>query len=239
MTWPEVYPATRHEVAGGKLPWKYECSECTWLTYHTNEASGHNEARRHRLNTCPYDEGNGHGEDGFILTLHDNLWQELDKATAKVMSGKPEGYMKDGMESTCDPNEARSYDEARGNARGLAIAIFHMGTPFWEDANKVAVHAVKRYKAQLAGEEMPQTLGLNGFNPHLQDEADKVRNKAPAKKAAPAKAAAPAPASGSLGLDDGQVETIKAALASGLPVKSIAGVYKVTEAQIIALRDAS
>lgn len=230
MAWPEIFP----DDTPGREKFCYECSVpgCTWKTWHRTMPGAYKERKRHEEVSCPYTEGIGMAQGP---TLHEKLWEELDSACAVVMDGKPEGYAKDAGVSaaTCDPYEARKYDEARGNARGLAIAICHMGTPFWTDATEVSKHAVKRFNAKKAGEEMPPTLGVGGYNPHLQDDRKKVKAKETealikeaTTKRSPAKKAAGKP------ITDEVKATIAAAISGGIPAASVAKLYNISTEEV-------
>jgi hypothetical protein len=154
-------------------------------------------------------------------TLHHKLWEELDAATAAVMEGAEQSKVDNSIEFQ------KTFNEKRGNARGLATAIFHMGTPFWETSTDVAKHAVKRYRACVAGDPLPDTLGVDGYNPHLAIARSKELTEAAKKQEKVAATTAPAVSKAKPKLSEDQLTALMTGIQGGLPHVSLAKLYKV------------
>lgn len=226
MTWPEIYPTEDGDP--NHLPWEFKCSviDCTWQTYHHSQESANKEKERHRQITCPYDGGIYMGDN-----LHEKMWNLLDKSTREVM--EMAAARKTGTEPTT-PEEDATFNELRGATRAYSEAVRVLASPAYEAANlDPAKHAVARYRANQRGEEMPQTPGINGYNPHL-DQARSKELTAEAKASAAARVEkikseteTPVKQKGGKVLGAEQIEQIKKGLGAKLPASSLASVYKV------------
>lgn len=158
-------------------------------------------------------------------SIIEKFWVLLDDATKVVMESVAK--RKAGEEV-----DEKTFNEARGNARGISNCIFVM-SGYYESADAVAKHALLRYKAIAAGEELPPTIGVNGYNPQIEAERNRVKTKPAPTKAAPQPAA-----DGAIRNKQGKVLTesdmsgVKHGIAAGLPFASLASVYKLTEDQV-------
>ena len=226
--WPEIFPRDLDKPLISRdapdYPWIYKCGhpECQrGPTAHKTREDADKLRVQHVRTQCPQiaittEKVLTMAEE----TLHAKVWAELDAATAAVMDGREQAKVDNTIEFQ------KAYNEKRGNARGLATAIFHMGTPFWETSTDVAKHAVARYKARAAGEPLPDTLGVDGYNPHLA--LARSKEAVPAKN--PAKAtAAPTPAvtKPKAKLSEDQLRDLMTGIQGGLPHVSLAKLYKV------------
>ena len=167
--------------------------------------------------------------------IHERLWVHLDEFTEGIMVKIKEKKETDALQ--WGEADERALDQAKFNARGLAIAVYELGHPGYESPDAVVKLAAARYKAKQAGEEMPPTVGIDGHNPHL----DKARSKA---MTAEAKASASTPAAiatveesptgliitkkGGKVLAPGEIDQLKLGLKNGLDKGTLAQVYKIT-----------
>ena len=168
-------------------------------------------------------------------SIIEKLWVHLDEATSVVMASLEK--KKGGPAAWTDADE-RIFNESRGHARGLSIAIHELTSPGYADATAVAKHAVARHKAAIAQEEMPATVGIGGYNPHLTEARSKAAT-ATAKKATAKAGTTTAAASedqplflsiknkGGKYLSENDINSIKMGLGS-IPEESLANVYKIT-----------
>lgn len=156
-------------------------------------------------------------------SIIEKFWVLLDDATKVVMESVAK--RKAGEEV-----DEKTFNEARGNARGISNCIFVM-SGYYETSDAVAKHALARYRAVVAGEELPPTVGVNGYNPHIDAERNRTKSK-------PAKPEPKPPAEGEIRNKQGKVLTegdmtgLINGLKAGLPVTSMAAVYKLTPGQV-------
>ncbi len=156
-------------------------------------------------------------------SIIEKFWVLLDDATKVVMESVAK--RKAGEEV-----DEKTFNEARGNARGISNCIFVM-SGYYETSDAVAKHALARYKAVTAGEELPPTVGVNGYNPHIDAERNRTKTKPAPAKAAP-------PVEGEIRNKQGKVLTeadmtgLTTGLKAGLPSSSLAAVYKLTPEQV-------
>lgn len=239
MSWPEIYPRDMEKALlsndAKDYPFVFKCGnpECQRgpTAHRTHEDAGR-VMQHHKETQCPQKISVHHGKGiteelkEKMVGILDNIWSELDAATSAVMSEKPD------TDPAADPEAWKVYNEKRGNARGLAMAIFHLSTPFYETATDVAKLAVKRHKAKVAGEEMPATPGIGGTNsPELIAAREGAHKKEQAEKPA-AKKAAPKKATPKGELDESQKEAIITGIKAKLPHASLAKLYKIDESVV-------
>lgn len=115
--------------------------------------------------------------------------------------------------------ESRELSELKGEMRGVAFAIKEWSGNWYQEPNAVAKHAVRRYQAKSAGEEMPPTVGCNGYNPLPVSDAPRGFKNISKPNISPE-----------------TEKQIKAGLANGFPVADLASIYKVTPEVVEALR---
>lgn len=258
--WPEVYPRDERDAAenrkliprdAAQYPWIFKCGhpDCHWTTAHKTQEGAHRERTRHQAESCPL-TGNVRGGTGSMASITTKIWEHLDAATVVVMEGKPA--------DNADPSDWEKFYKAQGNARGLSMAIFELTTPEFEDSTAVVKHAVKRYKAAKAGEELPPTPGINtGTNsPHLNRERDSQTRKTAqaAARKAPADAVSTGPTAGQTStatippaasvkqqmVNTGMIPPDKRALvenglAAGFPKEKLVMLTKLTMDQVLAI----
>lgn len=175
------------------------------------------------------------------MTLTAKLWAELDASTDRFM-GVPK-------EERQTPDALK----AAGEARGLSKAIHIMCSPHYEDSTAVAKHAIKRFKAREAGQDMPSTPGdMSDAEAQQATVAKHEEVKAKAKaapkkqKAEPAKEAAPesAPATQDddairvevAGLREQQIKQITNGLRCDFQPSKLADLFKVSEDAIMYIK---
>lgn len=171
-------------------------------------------------------------------SIVERIWGHLDEATKVVM----ETRAKQKAGATLDQSEEKIFNEARGNARGLAIAIFEYseGTNFFENTDAVAKLAVARYTATKKGEDLPPTPGIGDCNPHRDLTVAKIREREAAEaelRGTPAPAAKKditVPDDGQFrnktgkALTEADINGILQGAKVGLPAESLMKVYKMT-----------
>ena len=171
-------------------------------------------------------------------TIIQKTWFELDKYIETAFDWPGEGKNPEptpgSVDEWCDYLEDRvDYVGKTAIGRGLAIAILIASAPFYETADQVVAHAVKRYEAKKAGQEMPETVGFMNVAaepPATQQPVQQENSATPAgrsrqiglddeekpkKKSAPAKTPVP-------GLTEEQVGFIKSTAATGFTALQIA-----------------
>lgn len=90
-----------------------------------------------------------------MTTILTSMWTRLDSAIAEFK----------GVENDPDALATPEYEQARGRAYGIAECLYEACVPFFASRNAVLKHGVKRYDAAQAGEPMPPTLGVEGYDP--------------------------------------------------------------------------
>lgn len=83
--------------------------------------------------------------------MFEQLWGRMDELVVKFKEGNP-------------PLTENEKLELQGEMRGIAFAIQRFSFPFYQGENEVARHALDRYKAKKAEEEI-QTVGVDHYNP--------------------------------------------------------------------------
>jgi len=252
--WPEIYPREHSNLISKeeqeKYPWIFKCGAkgCHWTTAHQTKEKAQATKEKHTCGQELRQMPRSNGEDlhtGYQgKSIVERIWEHLDEATKVVM----ESVADKKAGTPFDEDKEKAFNEARGNARGLAIAIFEYahGTGFFDSSTDVATLAVARYKAKVKGEEPPQTPGLNGFNPHLDAERNRIRTREKAESAQRTSAPADTVSSTSgpeiknkrgKALSETDIEAIKKGLGANLPHASLANVYKITEDQVKQIAD--
>jgi hypothetical protein len=149
-----------------------------------------------------------------------SLWELLQSKMSTFMDYQPDD----------DMEKASARERAKYEARGMAETLAILMKPFVESADDVVKHAVKYYKDNTY--EVPG-LGLHLWDPMKNyDGTDRTPMPTPGSQRKPA----PARKLGKQ-LDAAEKDAIKAALSSGMfTPDQLAGVYKVSVAQIEALK---
>lgn len=111
-----------------------------------------------------YDEEERQAQMETGVTIITTLWTELDQITGPALKANAEFNAWVNDESTKGPWENAAQMEAEklkrqlelakkfGTGRGLAIALKHMSTPYFDNADEVVKHAVARAQAREAGQ---------------------------------------------------------------------------------------
>lgn len=244
--WPEIFPREPNKLVSKAeqeaYPWIFQCGtpKCYWRTAHKTKEHAQQTKEKH---TCGQENRKMAKPDSnhsvpLGASIIEKIWAHLDEATKIVMESV--------AKKKSDPTEwsdssERTFNEARGNARGLSVAIFEMSVPGYATADEVAKHAVARYKAIAAGEELPPTVGINNYNPHLDAARAKVKASTPAKPAPTSEGTATSngPAirnkHGKV-LSEADLTAIKHGIGAGLPDASLAGVYKITVEDVVKIK---
>lgn len=164
-------------------------------------------------------------------TLTSQLWELLDDSTNRFM-----GIPKEDRQT---PDALK----AAGEARGLSKAIHVMCQPHYEDSTAVAKHAVKRFKASVAGEDMPPTPGdmtIEEAQVATVAKNEETKAKAAVARSAPTKAATPTGAAAEESgtesdvtiemakLNESQVKQIANGLSCDFEPSKLAELYKVS-----------
>ena len=223
--WPEIFPREPSNLISRKeqedYPWVFQCGVkgCYWRTAHPTQQHAQDTKDKH---ICGQEKRQMPQGPSIV----EKFWGLLDDATKNVM----ESVAKRKAGETVDET---AFNEARGNARGIANCIFIM-SGYYDTPDVVAKHAVARYKASKAGEEMPPTIGVNGYNPQLDAERARSKAKSPAPKATPASPPGEGEIRNKQGklLTEADVTGLTTGLKAGLPVVSLAAVYKLTPDQV-------
>jgi hypothetical protein len=247
--WPEVFPREPSNLISEneqrEYPWIFKCGEpkCYWQTAHATEELARETKAKHTCgqeNRMPKPSGNHSVPPG--PSILERIWVHLDGATTEVMELRDK---KKSSPDIWDVSDEKSFNEARGNARGLALAVFELSHPGYPDANEVVKTATARYKAKVAGESMPPTVGVDGHNPHLARERSRAA-RTEAKTGTPAAPTSEAPVAqpadnpvglvitkkGGKVLSETDIDAIKRGLAGNLPAETLATVYKITIADV-------
>lgn len=146
-------------------------------------------------------------------TMFEILWDKMDELVLEFYMGLNGEHP--------NWNDFRR-SELQGEMRGVAFAIREWSSTWYQEPNAVAKHAKRRYDAYIAGEEMPPTVGCNGYNPLPVSKAPrgfKDISKPVVPPVSPETAA-----------------QIKNGLAIGFPVEDLMNIYKVTKEQVEACR---
>lgn len=136
--------------------------------------------------------------------MYEVLWERMDELVIEYYNIGGTGVDKDPALS--------------GEMRGLGFAIEKFSHPFLQEDRAVARLAWKRYKAIRAGEQMPDTPGVAGYNP-LPPGAIRATVK-------------PKPF-----LSPTTVEQILKGIQSGFSVTTLADIYKVPTSVVMAVAD--
>ena len=233
--WPEVYPRPESKFNNqeecARRPWIFQCGakNCGWSTAHPTQGHANETRVRHQANTCPLGKSHEPREplpplpERIDMTIIEKIWKYLDNATGYVMDNV-------GTKDSMNLEELVKFNEARGNARGLSVALYELSVPGYPDSTAVAKHAVARYRAREAGTELPPTVGIEGYNPHL--DVARSKQETATVKSAPAKKK-----SKSVGnqLTDEQKIAVTGGIKADLPLDTLAKVYKVDVAVVEAL----
>ncbi|ADD80850.1 gp064 [Rhodococcus phage ReqiDocB7] len=228
--WPDIYPRDMDNslVIKAELernPWVFKCGThgCHWNTAHPTREKAAEVRDKHLKSSCPL---TGESREKVSMTIISRLWSHMDAAVKDVVEGKP------GDDATADDHKV--WNEKRGAARAFAVALFEMVKPEVESSDEIAKFAMKRYKAIVAGEEVPMPPGTKGQmgsdnlavqrDKALRNEQKERAKKAPAKKAEPKPQAS---SNGNHGLDETQLVSIRRGIGAKLPFPSLAKVYKV------------
>lgn len=151
-------------------------------------------------------------------TMFEILWHRMDELLAEYLSKR--AVMSPSV--TAPWAESRELTSLQGEMRGVAFAIKEWSGNWYQKKDEIAKHAMRRYQAAAAHEEMPLTVGCNGYNPLPVSTAPRGFKNI-SKPKIPA-------------ISDETVKQIKNGLAIGFPAEELAGLYKVTVAQVEALR---
>lgn len=203
-----------------KFPWVFVCSNtnCHWRTAHRSEQTALAMMMKHHTESCPL-TGNTHRGERFydLMSIIEALWKELDDSMAVLMAGKPDA----------GTHAYEEYLVTKGQAQGLAIAIYSMSRPHFEDVKAVAKWAGKRYKMNKKEIEREPTPGCDGYNPMpLSTREVNKLNKAASTAKLPARK-----------VDGTKLEIIKNGLKANLPIHSLAKLVKLTEEQVLSIKE--
>lgn len=171
------------------------------------------------------------------VTIIMKIWDELDAYTTRAMEWpKFPAYPEDPWASNEDmekhriaelENEiAKTKETAAG--RGLAIGLYHLLTPHFDDPTAVVKHAVARYKAKKAGEQI-RTPGLDNVPTPAAAALQRKQTPAAAK---PAVNLADLPADKLPELSEKKIKSILGSLAAEMEIKDVAEMFDITVAQV-------
>lgn len=132
--------------------------------------------------------------------MFEQLWGRMDELVVKFKEGNPPWGL------TADEKL-----ELQGEMRGVAFAIQRFSFPFYQEKDDVSRHALDRYKAKLAGEEI-QTVGVNHYNP-LPPSARVTQRTAHS-------------------LPPDQIKALQNAYKGGFPIEDLAELYGMTPAAV-------
>lgn len=247
MTWPEVYPRDLTKPLTPNdahlYPWIFKCADtrCHWATAHATQQEADEVRVRHSHETCPL-TGSAHHGEGSIVSLAHKMWEQLDEVTRKLMEEKPAPWTgRDEGDAPPSQREAEdAYQRERGKAQGFATCIEILSQPHWNEPGSCAKHALKRYRMKKGQIEFEETPGLAGYNPMPLPARDLA--KAKTTKAKQLSEIESSPAVGVrqepdiTGIDDAAISLIENGIKAKLPIKSVAKLAKVTEAQVNAIK---
>lgn len=157
--WPEIFPTVNQPDHAEHLDWTFACgvTGCQWVTYHQTERGARGERDRHHYNeTCPYTRSESHMARG--KNIISKLWDRLDACTKNIMESKAHF-------SEYNDDQLEGYYRVCGEATGLAVAIYELSVPHFEDPKAVSRWAVQRLKMANGEREFEDTPGVDGYNP--------------------------------------------------------------------------
>jgi hypothetical protein len=191
IDWPEIFPTVQVPMNNQKLKWTFECGVegCTWITYHLGEEGAVRERQRHRNMTCPYFNPQKAEYMKDTLPPMEAMWARLDEITAYLIENRSV------QKAAGSPEEAEYYSK-RGEATGLAYAVWLVTSERFKEESDVAMWAAQRYKMNAGKVPYRQTPGCR--TPEQVERGEKIKRgefvppllptaPAPAKKTAPKK----------------------------------------------------
>ncbi|ANA87309.1 hypothetical protein SEA_GIBBLES_72 [Gordonia phage Gibbles] len=193
-------------------------------------------------------------------TLVQQIWLKLDEVMSEAMNWNGGGKILNREKaieklgpwySSEDElnwlNDKVEYVGKTSVGRGLAEALVIICTPAFENSDQVVRLAVKRYKAKVAGEELPDTPGFmgpgqtgdslrlagQGTEANVQSGvAPSVSTETPSPTPAPTQ---PGPKKKKSKLNETAIASIKKGLANGFDAETFAEMYNVSIDEIKAL----